>query len=218
VEEVARDGVAAIVVAQRRAAQPQRTLAAIRAALTLERSGEFVTMDELIGEVGVDAARWFLLARSHDTTVDFALDLARQETAENPVFYVQYAHARIASLLAKAGGDARCRRRWARPTTALRSRAPSASWSRSCWPSARRSPRPRSAGPPTWVSELRTYADGEELDLPGRPRVIPTPGHTAGHASILLAQEVASSSSGGRASACRETTGSPSERAPGQSS
>ncbi|MDQ3769971.1 MAG: arginine--tRNA ligase, partial [Actinomycetota bacterium] len=62
-----------------------------------KRSGEFVTMDDLIGEVGVDAARWFLLARSHDTTVDFDLDLARQETAENPVFYVQYAHARIAS-------------------------------------------------------------------------------------------------------------------------
>ena len=40
---------------------------------------------------------------------------------------------------------------------------------------------------PTWVSEVRTYADGEELDLPGRPRVIPTPGHTEGHASLLLA-------------------------------
>jgi arginyl-tRNA synthetase len=106
VEEVARDGVVAIVVAQRRAAQPQRTLAAIRAALTLERSGEFVTMDELIAEVGVDAARWFLLVRSHDTTVDFDLDLARRETAENPVFYVQYAHARIASLLARAGAEA----------------------------------------------------------------------------------------------------------------
>ncbi|MDQ3769118.1 MAG: arginine--tRNA ligase, partial [Actinomycetota bacterium] len=71
-----------------------------------KRSGEFVTMEGLIGEVGVDAARWFLLARSHDTTVDFDLDLARQETAENPVFYVQYAHARIASLLGKAGADA----------------------------------------------------------------------------------------------------------------
>jgi len=71
-----------------------------------KRSGEFVTMDDLIAEVGVDAARWFLLARSHDTTVDFDLDLARQATAENPVFYVQYAHARIASLLARAGEDA----------------------------------------------------------------------------------------------------------------
>jgi arginyl-tRNA synthetase len=74
--------------------------------MTLERSGEFVTMDELIAEVGVDAARWFLLVRSHDTTVDFDLDLARRETAENPVFYVQYAHARIASLLARAGPEA----------------------------------------------------------------------------------------------------------------
>jgi arginyl-tRNA synthetase len=71
-----------------------------------KRSGEFVTMDELIAEVGVDAARWFLLARSHDTTVDFDIDLARRETAENPVFYVQYAHARIASLLARAGPEA----------------------------------------------------------------------------------------------------------------
>ena len=48
-------------------------------------------------------ARWYLLARSHDTTVDLDLDLARQQSAENPVYYVQYAHARIASMMAKAG-------------------------------------------------------------------------------------------------------------------
>ncbi len=68
-----------------------------------KRAGEFVTLDELVSEIGVDAARWYLLARSHDTTVDLDLDLARSQSAENPVYYVQYAHARIVSVLAKAG-------------------------------------------------------------------------------------------------------------------
>jgi arginyl-tRNA synthetase len=68
-----------------------------------KRAGEFVTLDDLVGEIGVDAARWFLLSRSHDTTIDLDLDLARAESSENPVYYVQYAHARIASMLAKAG-------------------------------------------------------------------------------------------------------------------
>ena len=68
-----------------------------------KRAGEFVTLDELVAEIGVDASRWFLLSRSHDTTIDLDLDLARQESAENPVYYVQYAHARIAGVLAKAG-------------------------------------------------------------------------------------------------------------------
>ena len=70
-----------------------------------KRAGEFVTLDELVAEIGVDAARWYLLARSHDTTVDLDLDLARTQTAENPVYYVQYAHARIVSMLAKAGAE-----------------------------------------------------------------------------------------------------------------
>ena len=68
-----------------------------------KRAGEFVTLEELVREIGVDAARWYLLARSHDTTVDLDLDLARQQSAENPVYYVQYAHARIASIVARAG-------------------------------------------------------------------------------------------------------------------
>jgi len=76
-----------------------------RAAMS-KRAGEFVTLDYLLGEVGVDAARWFLLQRSHDTTIDLDLDLARQESAENPVYYVQYAHARIASILGRADGAA----------------------------------------------------------------------------------------------------------------
>src|SRR5205807_2476452 len=70
-----------------------------------KRAGEFVTLDDLVAEIGVDPARWYLLARSHDTTVDLDLDLAREESSENPVYYVQYAHARIASILAKAGGE-----------------------------------------------------------------------------------------------------------------
>ena len=70
-----------------------------------KREGEFVTLDALLDEIGVDAARFFLLARSHDTTVDLDLDLAVRQSADNPVYYVQYAHARIASMLARAGED-----------------------------------------------------------------------------------------------------------------
>jgi arginyl-tRNA synthetase len=70
-----------------------------------KRAGEFVTLDDLVREVGVDAARWFLLSRSHDTTIDLDLDLARAQSRENPVYYVQYAHARIVSVLALAGPE-----------------------------------------------------------------------------------------------------------------
>jgi arginyl-tRNA synthetase len=70
-----------------------------------KRAGEFVTLDALLAEIGVDATRWYLLARSHDTTVDLDLDLAREQSSENPVYYVQYAHARIFSVLAKAGAE-----------------------------------------------------------------------------------------------------------------
>ena len=70
-----------------------------------KRRGDFVTLDELIGEIGVDATRFFMLQRSHDSTVDLDLDLARRQSNENPVYYVQYAHARIASVLAKAGEE-----------------------------------------------------------------------------------------------------------------
>jgi len=70
-----------------------------------KRRGEFITLDDLIGEIGVDATRFFMLQRSHDSTIDLDLDLAREESAENPVYYVQYAHARIASVLRKAGEE-----------------------------------------------------------------------------------------------------------------
>jgi arginyl-tRNA synthetase len=71
-----------------------------------KRKGEFVTLDELIDDIGVDAARFFMLQRSHDTTVDLDLELARKQSNDNPVYYVQYAHARIASILRKAGEGA----------------------------------------------------------------------------------------------------------------
>jgi arginyl-tRNA synthetase len=67
-----------------------------------KRRGEFVTLDELIDDIGADAARFFLLQRSHDTALDLDLDLARKESQDNPVYYVQYAHARISSILRKA--------------------------------------------------------------------------------------------------------------------
>jgi arginyl-tRNA synthetase len=70
-----------------------------------KRRGDFVTLDDLIAEIGVDATRFFMLQRSQDSTIDLDLDLARQESAENPVYYVQYAHARIASMLRKAGPE-----------------------------------------------------------------------------------------------------------------
>jgi arginyl-tRNA synthetase len=67
-----------------------------------KRAGEFVTLDELVGEVGVDAARWFFASRAHTSSIDFDIDLAKRQSNENPVYYVQYAHARIASILRKA--------------------------------------------------------------------------------------------------------------------
>ena len=76
-----------------------------------KRSGDFVSLDELLDDIGADAVRWFMLWRSHDTTVDLDLELARRESSENPVYYVQYAHARIASILRKAGEGAEARRR-----------------------------------------------------------------------------------------------------------
>ncbi len=68
-----------------------------------KREGEFVTLDDLVDDIGVDAARWFLLQRSHETTLDVDLALARSQSQDNPVYYVQYAHARIASILRRAG-------------------------------------------------------------------------------------------------------------------
>jgi arginyl-tRNA synthetase len=70
-----------------------------------KRKGEFVTLDELVDDIGVDATRYFMVQRSHDTTFDLDLDLARKSSQDNPVYYVQYAHARIASILRKAEAE-----------------------------------------------------------------------------------------------------------------
>jgi arginyl-tRNA synthetase len=70
-----------------------------------KRRGDNVFLDELIDEIGVDATRYFMLQRSQDSTVDLDLDLAREQSAENPVYYIQYAHARIASVFRKAGAE-----------------------------------------------------------------------------------------------------------------
>ena len=67
-----------------------------------KRTGETVTLRELMEEVGVDAARYFFLMRSLDSQLDFDLDLAKKRTNENPVYYIQYAHARISSIFRQA--------------------------------------------------------------------------------------------------------------------
>ena len=67
-----------------------------------KRAGEFITLDELLEEVGVDAARWYFASRGATSAIDFDIELAKKQSNENPVYYVQYAHARIASILRKA--------------------------------------------------------------------------------------------------------------------
>jgi arginyl-tRNA synthetase len=69
------------------------------------RAGEFVTLRELRREVGNDAARFFYVLRKSDQHLDFDLDLATSQTSDNPVYYVQYAHARLCSVLEQWGGD-----------------------------------------------------------------------------------------------------------------
>ncbi len=64
-----------------------------------KRSGEFITLDDLMSDVGIDAARYFFVMRNADSHLDFDMDLARSQSTENPVYYIQYAHARISSIL-----------------------------------------------------------------------------------------------------------------------
>ncbi len=71
-----------------------------------KRAGSYVTLRDLIEEVGCDATRYFLAARRSDSQLVFDIDLARAQTNDNPVFYIQYAHARICSVLAQWGGVA----------------------------------------------------------------------------------------------------------------
>ena len=67
-----------------------------------KRRGDVVFLDDFIDEIGVDAARWYLVSRGHDQTIEIDVDLAAEKTAKNPVYYVQYAHARIAGILRNA--------------------------------------------------------------------------------------------------------------------
>jgi arginyl-tRNA synthetase len=71
-----------------------------------KRAGTVVTLGDLLDDIGVDAARFFLVQRSHETALDLDLDLAREQSQENPVYYVQYAHARVHSIMAQAGDRA----------------------------------------------------------------------------------------------------------------
>ena len=68
-----------------------------------KRAGTGVGLVDLLDDIGVDAARFFLVQRSHETPLDLDLDVAREQSQENPVYYVQYAHARVCSILAQAG-------------------------------------------------------------------------------------------------------------------
>ncbi|HXG25902.1 MAG TPA: arginine--tRNA ligase [Candidatus Binatia bacterium] len=67
-----------------------------------KRAGTFITLDELLAELGVDAARWYFASRGANVNMDVDLEVAKKQSSENPVYYVQYAHARIASILRKA--------------------------------------------------------------------------------------------------------------------
>jgi len=70
-----------------------------------KRAGEFVTLQELVDEVGVDAVRFVFLTKNHDSTLDFDIDLVKKQDSDNPVYYVQYAHARICSIFRKASSE-----------------------------------------------------------------------------------------------------------------
>ena len=77
------------------------------AAKMSKRRGDVVFLDEFVEEIGIDAARWYLLSRGHDQTIEIDVDLAAERSQKNPVYYVQYAHARIAGILRNAEGATR---------------------------------------------------------------------------------------------------------------
>ena len=159
-----------------------------------KRRGEFATLDELIDDIGVDAARFFMLQRSHDTALDLDLELARRQSQDNPVYYVQYAHARIASILRKAVAEGSAppgsatawptRRRWSkRPRRMARSRRrpsrPSGRWSSGCssFPAEaagaaeRRAPHRLVAYATATAADFHAfYRDCQVVGAPGRPR------------------------------------------------
>jgi len=83
-----------------------------------KRAGQYVTLKELIDEVGVDAARFVFLTKHHDSSLDFDIDLVKRQDADNPVYYVQYAHARICSIFRKAEEEGLDAARQAEPALA----------------------------------------------------------------------------------------------------
>jgi arginyl-tRNA synthetase len=125
-----------------------------------KRSGEFITLDELLSEIGVDAARWFFAARGHTSGIDFDIELAKKQSAENPVYYVQYAHARIASILRKAAEAG-----LASGVAGGAARAPDAAAA----PGATRAPgataAPSAAGAPGWAIDAAALAGAPEAAL-----------------------------------------------------
>ena len=102
-----------------------------------KRRGDVVFLDDFMDEIGVDAARWYLVNRGPDQTIEVDVDLAAERSQKNPVYYVQYAHARIAGILRNAGDAAVSARADGR-----RSPPRSASWSSASPSSRRSSPRP----------------------------------------------------------------------------
>jgi arginyl-tRNA synthetase len=70
-----------------------------------KRAGEFIALDDLLAEIGVDAARWYFGSRAHTSGIDLDIELAKKQSSDNPVYYVQYAHARVASILRKAAAN-----------------------------------------------------------------------------------------------------------------
>ena len=108
-----------------------------------KRRGDVVLLDDFMDEIGVDAARWYLVNRGPDQTIEIDVDLAAERSQKNPVYYVQYAHARIAGILRNAPDNASNSLSLAGPLARRRSGS-SSSGSPSCRPSSRR--RSRSAG------------------------------------------------------------------------
>ena len=130
-----------------------------------KRRGDVVFLDEFIDEIGVDAARWYLVNRGPDQTIEIDVDLAAERSQKNPVYYVQYAHARIAGILRNAGGaemspDAGRRRSRRRSAScqAARSSCPRSSRTRPRSAGRRRSRRTRSASPTTSTASTTSIA------------------------------------------------------------
>ncbi len=143
-----------------------------------KRAGEFVTLDELLAEVGADAARWYFGSRSHNSGVDFDIELAKKQSNENPVYYVQYAHARIASILRKAADSGFSADGFAATARSTATMSPRVSRARSCgcpkWSRTRpRSRRRRASRPmrPSWRPPSTPTTAIGELSMRASPTV-----------------------------------------------